>query len=377
LSDRIAVGRVGKPHGINGSFFVEHGSEAPERFSVGTHLYVDGEPAKVVESKRAGGRPVIRLDSAPKRGASLEIDKAALPEAGPDEYYVFQLVGLDVSRVGGVRLGRVTHVETGVANDMFANAQVVSKGTAVKGTNVGATKEAGEPNHAGNAGGKSVWWTWTAPASGTVTIDTLGSDFDTLLGVYTGTDVNALTEVASNDDIGFVNLDSEVTFNAVAGTTYRIAVDGFNGAAGQIVLTVALSIPPVNDNFANATTVTGSSVSVTGLNVNATAETGEPNHAGNAAGHSVWWNWTAPANGVVTIDTEGSDFDTVLAVYTGNAVNSLTLADPGAQNDDVGAPVDLTSQVTFAVTAGTTYRIAVDNALLTFTGNIVLNIFLQ
>jgi 16S rRNA processing protein RimM len=119
LSDRIAVGRVGKPHGINGSFFVEHGSEAPERFSVGTHLYVDGEPAKVVESKRAGGRPVIRLDSAPKRGASLEIDKAALPEAGPDEYYVFQLVGLDVSRVGGVRLGRVTHVETGVANDIL------------------------------------------------------------------------------------------------------------------------------------------------------------------------------------------------------------------------------------------------------------------
>jgi 16S rRNA processing protein RimM len=62
---------------------------------------------------------VIRLDSAPKRGASLEIDKAALPEAGPDEYYVFQLVGLDVSRVGGVRLGRVTHVETGVANDIL------------------------------------------------------------------------------------------------------------------------------------------------------------------------------------------------------------------------------------------------------------------
>jgi 16S rRNA processing protein RimM len=113
------VGRVGKPHGIKGAFFVEHGSDAPERFSVGARLYVDGEQAEVVESKRAGGRPVIRLDSEPRRGATLEVDRAALPEAGPDEYYVFQLVGLDVTRVGGVPLGRVTNVETGVANDVL------------------------------------------------------------------------------------------------------------------------------------------------------------------------------------------------------------------------------------------------------------------
>ena len=110
---------MGKPHGIKGAFFVEHGSDAPDRFSVGAHLYADGESAEVVESKRAGGRPVIRLDSAPRRGAMLEVDKVALPEAGPDEYYVFQLVGLEVTRVGGVALGRVTNVETGVANDML------------------------------------------------------------------------------------------------------------------------------------------------------------------------------------------------------------------------------------------------------------------
>ncbi|MFL5937079.1 MAG: ribosome maturation factor RimM [Gaiellaceae bacterium] len=119
MSDRVAVGRVGKPHGIKGAFFVEHGSEAPERFSLGAQLYVDGEPTKVLESKRAGGRPVIRLDREARRGATLEVDKVALPEAGPDEYYVFQLVGLDVTRVGGVPLGRVTNVETGVANDVL------------------------------------------------------------------------------------------------------------------------------------------------------------------------------------------------------------------------------------------------------------------
>jgi 16S rRNA processing protein RimM len=62
---------------------------------------------------------VIRLDREPPRGASLEIDRAALPVVGPDEYYVFQLVGLDVKRADGVRLGRVAGVETGVANDVL------------------------------------------------------------------------------------------------------------------------------------------------------------------------------------------------------------------------------------------------------------------
>ena len=87
------------------------------------------------------------------------------------------------------------------ANDLFANAQAVSgsSGTAT-GSNVGATKEAGEPNHAGNAGGTSIWFRWTAPASGTATVDTLTSSFDTLLGVYTGSSVSSLTTIASNDD---------------------------------------------------------------------------------------------------------------------------------------------------------------------------------
>jgi 16S rRNA processing protein RimM len=121
LSERVAVGRVGKPHGIKGGFFVEHASEAPQRFCVGAQLYVDGERAEVVESKRAGGRPVIRLDREPRRGAALEVDSTALlPEAGPDEYFVFQLVGLEVERTDGVRLGRVVNVEVGVANDALA-----------------------------------------------------------------------------------------------------------------------------------------------------------------------------------------------------------------------------------------------------------------
>jgi 16S rRNA processing protein RimM len=119
LPERVAVGRVGKPHGLAGAFVVEDASEDPERFAVGAELYVDGVPTKVVESKRARGRPVLRLDCKPARGAAIEVDRDALPATGADEYYVFQLVGLDVERADGVQLGRVTAVEPGVANDVL------------------------------------------------------------------------------------------------------------------------------------------------------------------------------------------------------------------------------------------------------------------
>ncbi len=126
-------------------------------------------------------------------------------------------------------------------NDNFAGATLITGASAsVSGTNVNATKETGEPNHAGNAGGKSVWWTWTAPASGNVVIDTNGSTFDTLLGVYTGTAVNALTQVAS-DDNGGPSLTSRVAFNVTAGVVYRIAVDGSGGASGNIQLNLTLT----------------------------------------------------------------------------------------------------------------------------------------
>src|SRR5439155_20619937 len=76
-------------------------------------------------------------------------------------------------------------------------------------------------------GGRSVWYTWTAAASGPTTFDTRGSSFDTLLGVYIlpGGEVD---EQGSNDDVSLTDRTSSVTFNAVSGTTYHIVVDGFN-----------------------------------------------------------------------------------------------------------------------------------------------------
>jgi 16S rRNA processing protein RimM len=116
---RIRVGKVGKPHGLAGAFFVEEASDDPERFAKGATLLADGEPARIVESKRAGGRPVIRLDRDVPRGAPIEVDRDALPEPGEGEYYAFQLVGLEVEEEGGAKLGRVTEVSSGPANDVL------------------------------------------------------------------------------------------------------------------------------------------------------------------------------------------------------------------------------------------------------------------
>ena len=119
MTELVTVGRVGRPHGRDGAFVVEDASEAPERLAVGAELLLDGEPARVLESKRAGGRAVVRLDRDAPRGARLEIPKASLPRLGEDTYYVFELQGLEVVAEGGERLGRVRDVVPYPANDVL------------------------------------------------------------------------------------------------------------------------------------------------------------------------------------------------------------------------------------------------------------------
>lgn len=338
-------------------------------------------------------------------------------------------------------------------NDNFAGAAPLGGASgSVTGTNAGATKEPNEPAHAGNAGGKSVWYTWTATADGTFTFDTNGSSFDTLLGVYTGSSVAGLTQIVANDDAGSISTSS-ASFNADVGTVYYIAVDGYNGVGGNVVLNwrknssgpvinsfipskgpvgtpvvitganftgassvkfggvaavftlasdsqIFTTVPPAvvtgpitittpvgtgmsagefkltagpsNDAFIDATALSGPSISVAGSNVGATRETGEPDHAGNSGGPSVWWTWTAPSDGSFAISTQGSSFDTLLAVYTGTEVDALTLL---SANDDDPAGGN-TSAVSINAVAGTTYRIAVDG-LNGASGAVALSIYAQ
>jgi 16S rRNA processing protein RimM len=117
MSDRVLIGRVGRPHGLDGSFVVEEASEDARWFAVGSTLIVDGEPGAVVASKLAGGRPVIRLDHDVPRAAPIEVERASLPATEDGEFYVFELVGLEVVEETGRPLGKVVRVAPGVAND--------------------------------------------------------------------------------------------------------------------------------------------------------------------------------------------------------------------------------------------------------------------
>lgn len=254
------------------------------------------------------------------------------------------------------------------ANDGFAGRfRLQGNAFSVSTTNFGATREPGEPLHAGVAGGHSLWWRWEAPADGEVRITTDGSETDTLLAVYTGSDLRLLREVVSNDDHGLA-VTSKVRFTAVKGTSYAIAVDSSGGddraAVGRILLGLEF-IPepilrPVNDGFARPARLPWSPgiLEVEATNRNATRELGEPDPARGMGDASVWWEWTPESSEVVQLSTAGSDFDTVLAVYTGWSLDSLSVV---ARSDDVdSASGVLTSLLTWAPVAGRRYLIAVD-----------------
>jgi 16S rRNA processing protein RimM len=114
----VPIGRVGRPHGLDGAFVVERASQDDRRWRVGATVLADGVPATITLTRKAGGsRRAIRLDRDVPRGTDLTIDASELPAPDPDSFYVFQLVGLDAIDEDGAPLGRVVEVHPGAAND--------------------------------------------------------------------------------------------------------------------------------------------------------------------------------------------------------------------------------------------------------------------
>ena len=121
------------------------------------------------------------------------------------------------------------------ANDNFASSTTLSGASGqIGGSNTDATGEVGEPAHAGSEADTTVWYSWTAPSAAPVTFAVTSAGFDPTMAVYTGGSVSSLALVAADDDT--VGLLPRVTFTPVAGTAYRIAVDGFNAAWGAFQL---------------------------------------------------------------------------------------------------------------------------------------------
>jgi hypothetical protein len=275
------------------------------------------------------------------------------------------------------------------ANDDFASREVLSGSLPIEVTrsNVEATKEEGEPFHGGfGSKGHSVWFEWEATSNGFVTVGNCDSDFTTVLAVYTGTAVDELTQVAGDyATAGGPGCPAgtawgrQVTFEASEGTAYKIAVDGDAfyvppqeppPGEGLFGLQIALTPVPPNDDFSSATQLVGSIeeepgakaarywASATGYNWNADKEEGEPEHAGDPGGASVWYSWTAPATGPISISTCAGK-PLLVGVYTGTSVKTLT---------PVGTYEFATCAITADVVAGTVYRIAVDGELDTESG---------
>ncbi|MEX0322618.1 MAG: S8 family serine peptidase [Puniceicoccaceae bacterium] len=258
-----------------------------------------------------------------------------------------------------------------IPNDFFANRIVLTPGTTeTTGSNYGATFETDEPTNPSTAGTRSVWWEYIAATTGTVTIDTNGSNFDTTLAVYTGDVLASLTLIADDDDTS--GTQSEVTFTAVQGESYMIQVNGADSGSSTESGNIKLNYTPpgypipANDDFENRIYLEYGSSQVTGTNLGATLEGGEPINPTGAGERSVWWEWVAAGSTPVTIDTAGSSYDTTLAIYSGTSLSDLTLE---GDNNDFGG---LQSSVTFTPTISERYFIQV-NGNGTAAGDITLN----
>jgi hypothetical protein len=206
--------------------------------------------------------------------------------------------------------------------------------------------------------GHAVWFSYKPPSDGPVSISTCGSDFDTVLQVYSGT-CAALIPLACNDDSGPVCASNQasVSFIASAQTNYLILAGGYAGAAGNLNITATGLPPPPNRDCASAIPMlTG--VPYGGNTFDApTPNTRLPLCQTNF-GHALWYTFTPPVSGLVGVSTCGSDFDTVLQVFTGNCGSLIPL--DGGCNDDSGPFCgSVNASVCFMGTAGTKHWLLV------------------
>ncbi len=237
------------------------------------------------------------------------------------------------------------------ANDDFANAEAISGALPItlSASNVAATMQENEPTHDGQETNASVWWSWVAPSTASYSLDTVGSDFDTVLAVY---DVG-LGEVAS-DDQGGVQNTSALTLDATSGSTYYFVVAAWSTSdPGDIFLTLAEVGPPTNDAFSAAEVLDGAlplTARESSLDL-ATTEGAEPGGVfGPPNRGTVWWNWTPGTAVDVVIEVVAPFSQLRVEVFTGSQLGSLALV-PGAAS--------FNGTVNFAAQGGETYRIRV------------------
>jgi hypothetical protein len=247
-------------------------------------------------------------------------------------------------------------------NDNFAQRALLTESIVVRGHNVGATSEPGEPSF----GSQTVWWRWTAPASGRyrVVADASGPGFRSLeVTVYEGTSLAALNFKSSDTAFsiftnGLYEVTTEARFNALAGQQHAIVIDGYPAGLFDLVL---LPVPgPPNDHFANRTVLAGLPVQTTGTTLDASVELNEPTQLFGTPVASVWYSWTAPAAGQVQLITTAADSYPSVSVYTGTSLAGLSRLVDGSpdftgSNSVTALQFTAASQVTYQIQVGESF----------------------
>jgi photosystem II stability/assembly factor-like uncharacterized protein len=262
----------------------------------------------------------------------------------------------------------------GPVNDDFNNAVNASPAPFIDKKNSGfATADTGgrlDPvvpssctTGAANSGkANSIWYKFTPAANGLILAATFGSVYDTILSVVTGSP-GAFTVVACNDDLPFQSGGpSQVSFTATAGTTYSFMISAWAGDGGATDFQLIEFLPPPNDNISSATVILSSPFTDMVSTIAATTQSVDPvvptactvGAANSGRGKNIWYRFTPSANGTVTADTTGSDYDTILAAFTGVPGSfNITVC-----NDDSGG---LTSQISFFALGGTTIYLMISD----------------
>ncbi len=256
------------------------------------------------------------------------------------------LVAVDAA---GVASGTVTlRFKPGPPNDDFANrALITGTDATVAGSLHGATGEPGEPVHWSSNRIASVWWEWTAPLTSSIAVELLDEVFANV-SVYRGTALTDLVRLAADVSGGG---NARVSFRAVAGQTYFFAVDDAASTSASIAL--RLRPGPANDDFVNVTPLTGGPLTLNATTLGATTEPGEPGFGLNPR-HTVWYAWTAPAEGGWEVETRAGWHGATAAVCVGDALINLVARAIAA------AGPEETARAPFRVTAGETLFIVVN-----------------
>jgi hypothetical protein len=263
--------------------------------------------------------------------------------AGVRYHLVIDSAGTDVIYLRGYPPG---------GSDEMADATVIPATLPrhIQGNNIFATAAPTDEDwHPDYPPTSTVWWKWTAPATGAIRIDTRLSDFGTMIWVGERPPAGSLARVA----VGF----DAAAFPVTAGNDYFFSIDQSGGGPGTIDfwLDAIPPVPPANDAIANAVDLGSATIACDGGWIRfATPEAGLPNEDpgypewGIVGDHTLWWKWTCPHSGHYRFSLHGSDGAQQINVYTGTP--ALLGFAGGTENAD---------GVRLAATAGTTYWIQV------------------